>query len=154
MIARLVESGQMQWSDSVGERFPDASIHEDWKPVTLRQLLTHTSGAPADFSFQVMLKQPALGPECTDARRKAVMDVLAAKPASPPGKKHAYSNVGYTIAGAMAETATGVSWEVLVKRESLSRWNSPTPGSVRRRARPKRSINREVTARFLVGKSA
>jgi CubicO group peptidase (beta-lactamase class C family) len=51
MIARLVESGQMKWTDTVGERFSDASIHEDWKPVTLRQLLTHTSGAPANFSL-------------------------------------------------------------------------------------------------------
>ena len=117
MIARLVESGQMQWSDTIGERFPDASIHEDWKPVTLKQLLTHTAGAPANFSFQVMLKQPALGAECTQERRKAVMDVIAEKPAHPPGKKYAYSNVGYTIAAAMAEKVTGATWEDLVKRE-------------------------------------
>ncbi len=117
MIARLVESGQMQWSDSIGERFPDASIHEDWKPVTLKQLLTHTAGAPANFSFQVILKQPALGAECTQKRREAVMDVIAEKPAQPPGKKFAYSNVGYTIACAMAEKVTGASWEDLVKRE-------------------------------------
>src|SRR5205823_7170318 len=56
MIARLVESGQMQWTDTVGERFPDASIHEDWKSVTLQQLLTHTSGAPANFSLRVRRK--------------------------------------------------------------------------------------------------
>jgi CubicO group peptidase (beta-lactamase class C family) len=58
MIARLIESGQMQWSDSVGQRFPDAAIHEDWKPVTLRQLLTHTAGAPGNFSVRVRLKRP------------------------------------------------------------------------------------------------
>ena len=117
MIARLVESGQMQWSDTVGGRFADASIHDDWKPVTLRQLLTHTSGAPANFAYRVRLMRPALGAECTRERRKAVVDVMAKKPAHPPGEKHAYSNVGYTIAGAMAETATGMSWEDLVKRE-------------------------------------
>jgi CubicO group peptidase (beta-lactamase class C family) len=117
MIGRLVESGQMKWTDTIGERFPDASVHEDWKPVTLQQLLTHTSGAPANFSWGVMLKKPALGPECTQERRKAVIAVIAEKPAQPPGEKFAYSNVGYTIAGAMAEMATGVSWEDLVKRE-------------------------------------
>ena len=117
MIARLVESGKMHWSDTVGECFPDASIHEDWKPVTLKQLLTHTAGAPANFSFQVALKQPALGPECTLARREAVLKVIGKKPAYPPGEKFAYSNVGYTIAGAMAEKATGATWEDLVKRE-------------------------------------
>lgn len=34
MIARLVESGRMQWSDSIGQCFPDASVHDDWKSTT------------------------------------------------------------------------------------------------------------------------
>ncbi|MFT5322570.1 MAG: CubicO group peptidase (beta-lactamase class C family) [Planctomycetaceae bacterium] len=120
MIARLVETKQMKqmkWSDSIGDRFPDASIHEDWKPVTLRQLLTHTAGAPANFSFWVALERPALGLACTKARRTAVLNVLAFKPLHRPGEKFAYSNVGYTIAGAMAEEATGMTWEALVRRE-------------------------------------
>lgn len=117
MLARLVESGQLRWTDTIGERFPDGSIHKDWKPVTLQQLLTHTSGAPANFSFGVRLSGLGVGPECTRERRKAVIDVLAQKPAHAPGKTFAYSNVGYTIAGAMAERATGVSWEDLIKRE-------------------------------------
>jgi CubicO group peptidase (beta-lactamase class C family) len=117
MIARLIESSQMKWSDTIGECFPDASIHKDWKPVTLKQLLTHTAGAPANFSFLVALKRPALGPECTQARREAVLNVLAEKPDYPPGEKFVYSNVGFTIAGAMAENATGATWEDLVKRE-------------------------------------
>ena len=43
--------------------------------------------------------------------------MIADKPAYPPGKKYEYSNVGYTIAGAMAEKVTGATWEDLVKRE-------------------------------------
>jgi CubicO group peptidase (beta-lactamase class C family) len=117
MIGRLVESGKIQWSDTVGESFSDASIHEDWKPVTLIQLLTHTAGAPANFSIPVLLKHPAPGPECTEARQRAVLKVIATKPELPPGTKFAYSNVGFTIAGAMAEKATGATWEDLVKRE-------------------------------------
>ncbi len=117
MIARLVESGPMKWTDTVGECFPDATIHEEWKPVTLQQLLTHTSGAPANFPFRVAVNRLGLEPECTDERRTAVIDVLAEKPAHPPGEKFAYSNIGFTIAGAMAESATGVSWDKLVKRE-------------------------------------
>jgi CubicO group peptidase (beta-lactamase class C family) len=117
MIARLVESGQMKWSDSIGEFFREASVHQDWKAVTLKQLLTDTAGAPANFSPEVTLKRPAPGPECTRARRAAVQEVIATKPANPPGEKFAYSNVGFTIAAAMAEKATGATWEDLVKRE-------------------------------------
>ena len=117
MIARLVEQGKMEWTETVGNAFPDAAIHEDWKPVTLEQLLTHTSGAPANFSFHVMRNHPSLGEECTQERRKAVLDVIASEPVSPPGETFRYSNVGFTIAGAMAEAVTGECWEDLVKRE-------------------------------------
>jgi CubicO group peptidase (beta-lactamase class C family) len=117
MIARLVEAGQMKWSDTVGDVFPDPSIHDDWKPVTLHQLLTHTSGAPANFSRLIIFKQPPQGPERTLARREEVLNVLAKEPGYPPGTKHQYSNVGFTIAGAMAEQTTGVAWEDLVTRE-------------------------------------
>ncbi|QEG37691.1 serine hydrolase domain-containing protein [Bythopirellula goksoeyrii] len=128
MIARLVESGKLNWSDTVGECFADAPIHADWKPVTLKQLLTHTAGAPADFSFLVALKQPALGPECTQARREAVLDVLAEEPANTPGEKFLYSNVGFTIAGAMAEIVTGQHWEDLVKQEVVEPFKLTTVG--------------------------
>jgi CubicO group peptidase (beta-lactamase class C family) len=107
----------MKWSDTIGQIFPEASIHEDWKPVTLRQLLTDTAGAPKNLPTEFWLQRPAPGLERTLARRAAALNVIAAKPASPPGEKYVYSNVGYTIAGAMAEKVTGATWEDLLKRE-------------------------------------
>ena len=117
MIARLVESGRMNWTDTPEAVFPKATIHETWKSVTVRQLLTHTAGAPANFSLGVRRNRLPLGPDCTNARRQAVLDVIANPNAGRPGEKYAYSNVGVTIAGAMAESATGKTWEDLVERE-------------------------------------
>ncbi|MCC6153490.1 MAG: beta-lactamase family protein, partial [Candidatus Hydrogenedentes bacterium] len=117
MIARLIEAGKMKWDDTVGEILSEASIHEEWKAVTLRQLLTHTSGAPANFPTSVMFKRPKIGADSTAARREAVLKIIAEKPETKPGTVHCYSNVGFTIAGAMAEKVTGESWDALVKRE-------------------------------------
>lgn len=117
MIARLIEAGQMQWTDTVGEVFPEAAVHEHWKPVTLWQLLTDTAGAPTNFPMDVLRQHPPLGPESTQARRAAVLEVIANEPDYPPGSRYAYSNVGYTIAAAMVEKVTGTNWEDLVKRE-------------------------------------
>jgi CubicO group peptidase (beta-lactamase class C family) len=117
MIARLIESGQLQWSTTVGECFPDAPIHEDWKSVTFEELFTHTSGAPPLFPLEVNSENPAFGAEASRARREAVLKVLAKKPDGRPGEKYDYSNVGFTIAAAMAEKKTGATWEDLVKRE-------------------------------------
>ncbi|MCL4695103.1 MAG: beta-lactamase family protein [Candidatus Hydrogenedentes bacterium] len=125
MIARLIEagekhwsgSGDLRWSGTVGEAYAYNEIHENWKPVTLRQLLTHSSGAPPNFSSFVALKYPELGLESFRERQTAVLNVLAKKPATPPGERHVYSNVGYTIAGAMAEKSEAVPWSELVTRE-------------------------------------
>jgi CubicO group peptidase (beta-lactamase class C family) len=117
MIARLIESGQMKWTDTVGEAFPESSTHTDWKPVTLRQLLTDTAGAPADFPKALWTKRIPMGSERIQGRKSATLNVIAIAPEYAPGTKNAYSNVGYTIAAAMAEKATGVAWEDLVVRE-------------------------------------
>lgn len=117
MIARLIESGKLNWDDTVGEIFPDDSVHEDWRQVTLKQLLTDTAGAPRSFSIEIRRQHPALGSESTKARREAVLEVLADQPDYPPGEKNVYSNVGMALAAAMAEKVTGETWEDLVKRE-------------------------------------
>lgn len=117
MIARLVESGRMNWTDKVGDVFAEPSVHEDWKSVMLKQLLTDTAGAPRNFALEVRRRRPPLGPQCTEARREAVLEVVAHKPEFSPGSQYAYSNVGHTIAAAMAEKVTGIPWEELVKRE-------------------------------------
>ncbi len=117
MIARLIEAGQLSWTGTVEEHFPDAEIHEGWRDVTVRQLLTHTSGARANFPIGVRMTQPEVGEESRAERRKAVLAVLAKKPTFAAGEKFAYSNVGYTIAGAIAEQATGDTWEELVRQQ-------------------------------------
>jgi CubicO group peptidase (beta-lactamase class C family) len=117
MIARLIESGKMNWDDTVGEIFPDDSVHENWRQVTIMQLLTDMAGAPRSFSIEIRRQHPALGTESTKARRKAVLEVLADQPDYPPGEKNVYSNVSMTIAATMAEKVTGETWEDLMKRE-------------------------------------
>jgi CubicO group peptidase (beta-lactamase class C family) len=128
MIARLVEADKLQWTDTLGEVFADETIHDDWKSVTLHELLTHTSGAPPNFSKSTQFNQPKIGKPAAEARRTTVLSLLANPPATPPGKKMVYSNVGFTIAGAMAEEATGESWSDLVKREVFEPLQLTTAG--------------------------
>ena len=50
------------------------------------------------------------------ARRRAIAAILKKKPSSKPGSSFSYSNVGFTIAAAMAEEKTGTPWEDLVRQ--------------------------------------
>lgn len=118
MIARLVERGDLRWDTSIEDVFPDESkINSEWKRVTLKNLLTHTSGAARDFSPFLHFKNPEAGTARMMAREAAVKNILAQQPENTPGTTFVYSNIGYTIAGVMAEKKTGIPWENLIVQE-------------------------------------
>jgi len=50
IAATLVEGGKIRWTSTVAETFPElaAIMQPDLRPVTLEQLLSHTSGIPSD----------------------------------------------------------------------------------------------------------
>jgi len=118
MMARLIEQGELNWDTSIKDSFSDADgLNPQWHDVTLKQLLNHSSGAPPNFPLLVGFKYPELGQERTIARESAVLDLLSKPPESQPGTTFTYSNVGYTIAGVIAERQTGLTWEELIIRE-------------------------------------
>ena len=116
-IARLVERGDVGWESTIGQLVDWPDVHESWRAVTLSQLLTHTSGAPANFPTVTQFYRPSEGKPRMEARQKAVRAILMRPPDGEPGKTHRYSNVGYTIAASLIEAKTGRSWEDLIRAE-------------------------------------
>jgi CubicO group peptidase (beta-lactamase class C family) len=118
LAATLVEEGRLRWSSRVGEVFPELSETMDvrLRRVTLEQLLSHTSGLPGDDAALVeLLGRAMLQDGNLDEMRYWLVRSSSARPlASEPGTKFAYSNMGYTLAGAMLERAGGKTWEELV----------------------------------------
>ena len=118
MIARLVEKGELNWDTTIKDSFPEASnIHAQWNDVTLKHLLTHTSGAASNPSLLNAFKNPDAGISRMVARESAAKDILINPPKSIPGSAFLYSNVGYTIAGVIAEKKMGIPWEQLIHQE-------------------------------------
>ena len=119
LMARLVDAGKLRWNQTIGETFSDlrTTMHEAYYSVTLEQLLYHRGGLPEDREPDMGLQARlwALKGDRRVARRRAIALVLERPPATPPGSKMLYSNFGYMVAGAMAEQATGKSWEELMR---------------------------------------
>jgi CubicO group peptidase (beta-lactamase class C family) len=114
LIARLVERGQLKWDSALAEVFPDLApqMNPEFQKVTLLQLLSHRAGLPANLNLGEYL-----GNDVASLRLRAVRQELAKKPASAPGSKYAYSNLGYIIAAAVAERTTGKTWEQAIAQE-------------------------------------
>lgn len=114
MIARLVQSGTLRWGQTLAETFPELkdSMSPTIQEVTLVQLLSHTSSLDANFKTNDYTEDKDL----VAARYRVVQNAIHSKFERKPGEFH-YSNWGYTVAAAMAERASGKSWETVMKEE-------------------------------------
>jgi D-alanyl-D-alanine carboxypeptidase len=121
LIARLVEQGYLGYDDTMAKIFPGiaARMNPVFHGVTVAQLLTHTAGLPSLTSgdqmpaFLAVLKTEK---GLRSQRAAMVTHYLSRKPASEAGE-FSYSNIGYAIAGAVAEERTGRTWEDLIREE-------------------------------------
>jgi CubicO group peptidase (beta-lactamase class C family) len=103
-----VEDGKLSLSDPIVKFFPGAP--RAWRPITVRHLLTHTSGIPdyADEHFNYRIDYTD-----DDLLRLA----YAMKLEFTPGSKWAYSNTGYMLLGFIVGKASGKFYgDVLAER--------------------------------------
>lgn len=119
LAATFVEEGALRWDSTVGEVFPDlvAGMNPGLKQVTLRQLLSHSSGIPSDNQAFIDLIGRAMaldGVNLDEMRAWMVRAWRTRALATPPGTRFAYANMGYILAGAMIERITGRGWEELM----------------------------------------
>jgi CubicO group peptidase (beta-lactamase class C family) len=121
LIARLEEEGRLKFSDTLAKFIPEypPSISDQ---VTIRRLLTHTSGIELDNDKEY----------ADEAQRaRSVPDLLAAElrhvgklpgyPKFSPPDAFDYSNEGYDLLGAVAERVTGRPYAELLLEEIFSR---------------------------------
>lgn len=104
-VMMLVEQGRVGLDDSIAKYFPEAP--SAWKGVTVRHLLTHTSGIP-DYGGE----ESTMSKGVLDFRRDYTEDELvrtfAAMPMDfAPGEQFRYSNTGYVLLGVLIHRVTG-----------------------------------------------
>ena len=124
LIARLIEQGALEpeafkhgpltWDTTIKEGLPELFKTMDpiYADVTLRQLLMHRGGCPANTAWTASSHKKNL----IETRRSVLRIALKKEQPNKPGE-FLYSNVGYVVAGAIAERATGKSWEDLMREE-------------------------------------
>jgi CubicO group peptidase (beta-lactamase class C family) len=113
MIATLVDEGKLHWDDRVRDIMPSISFGDPYLDanVNLRDLLTHRVALqPAN-----MLARFSNYDQAEVFRR-----IRYLKPQGPFRADFVYSNLMYTLAGAMAEQVTGKRWGTLVRERLLT----------------------------------
>jgi beta-lactamase class C len=107
----LVEERLLGWNDTVVDHWPEFSLRspEQSKQVTLRHVLSHTTGLPYHtYTNMIEERLPA------DTLLAYLKDIRLV---SRPGEVYSYQNVGYSIIGKVIEKATGKTYQQVLKEK-------------------------------------
>ena len=117
LAATFVEEGKLKWETTIGEILCKKMrrMREEYKGVTLLQLLTNRSGIPGKVPAEIWEDAWAGRGGIRRQRTDFVEAMLKTPPSFPPGTQYEYSNSGFVTAGAMLEILSGKSWESLMK---------------------------------------
>jgi CubicO group peptidase (beta-lactamase class C family) len=102
-VMSLVERGELDLDDTVADHLPQFAA-SDKAPLTVRQLLTHTSGIPGQVPMYRWC-------HTRDELLAAIRDVPVAFPA---GTSVTYSSQGFVLLGLIAEAVSGIGLDALV----------------------------------------
>lgn len=111
-VMQLHEQGKIQFDDPVQTYLADFNTANDPRraQVTVRMLLTHTSGEPID----VNLTDP-WGLDRAD-KPEGIHRALTTPLQSDPGEVFRYSDINFILLGALLEKLTGAAEDVYVQR--------------------------------------
>lgn len=104
-VMQLYEEGKIAPDDPVSEYLPEFAANGK-QDITIRQLLTHYSGLPADLS----LTDPWEG------RSEAYDRAFAVEPVHPAGVQFVYSDINYIVLGALIEKLSGLTLDEYARR--------------------------------------
>ncbi len=113
-IMQLVESGHVILETPFVELLPETR-RPGLESITLRHLLTHTSGLSDTLKAAVMVRRA--GETAPEADK--VLERYQLRPIRPAGRKVEYVNAGYAILGAVIARVTGKSYSAAIETNIL-----------------------------------
>jgi len=99
-ILLLQQEGQLTLSDPLSQHLPETPA--SWAKITLRHLLTHTSGLVADEPIEV--NKP-------HTEGDAIQAVKPLPLAFAPGEKWSYCNFGFVLLGEVIRRKSSLRWD-------------------------------------------
>jgi CubicO group peptidase (beta-lactamase class C family) len=119
MIARVIDSGKLSFDTTLADALPGMPMRDDYKSVTVAQLLTFTGGIQPYLQIGEMLTPILfeLKGSVAEQRKQFIKYVLQEEPIAKPGTESRYSNASYALVAFVAEQRTGKSWEALMQAE-------------------------------------
>ncbi len=118
-VCRLIDKGRLAFDTTLGEALSDFPMRDDYKPVTIAQLLSFTGGIQP-YTMLSPQRTPIIGQlkgSIAERREQLLRHVLQEEPVAKPGTTRNYSNASYALAATIAARKTGKEFDEVLREE-------------------------------------
>jgi CubicO group peptidase (beta-lactamase class C family) len=124
LLMQAVDDGRIELDAPIRAYLPHLELadREAAATITVRHLLTHTSGIDGDF-FQ----DTGRGDDCLE---RYVLACATLPQVHPPGAMFSYCNAGFVIAGRLVEVLRGTTWDRALRERLLDPIGAEATGSL------------------------
>ena len=121
LAGQFVEAKKLRWNSTPADVFPElkGKMNVEFAKITLEQLLSHSSGLNDGSLLDLIYRSYQQDGNMDDVRYWIVKETAPKPLDHARGSKFDYSNLGYTIAGAMLERVGRKSWEELIEERII-----------------------------------
>ncbi|MFY0627631.1 MAG: serine hydrolase [Reichenbachiella sp.] len=117
-IMKLYDEGKLRLDDRVSDLLPAYNLEQKYPesgPITIRTLLTHSSGLPREADYPYWT-----GPDFNFPSKEQIDSNLSEQETLYPASTYLqYSNLGLTLLGEIVEEISGVSYDEYVQENIL-----------------------------------
>jgi CubicO group peptidase (beta-lactamase class C family) len=130
LAGQFVDVGSLRWNSTPADVFPElkGKMDSEFAKITLEQLLSHSSGLSDKALMDLIFRSYQQDGNMDEVRYWMVKEAAAKSLEHARGSKFDYSNLGYTIAGAMLERVGKKTWEELVEERIIKPMSLQTAG--------------------------
>lgn len=118
-IMKLYDEGKLRLDDKVADLLPTYNLRQKFDqsgPVTVRSLLTHSSGLPREADYPYWT-----GPDFPFPTKEQINEKLGGQETLYPASTYfQYSNLGLTLLGQIVEAVSGSSYDDYVQQNILA----------------------------------
>ncbi len=124
-VVQLAERGMISLDAPLVDYLPYFRLDDErYRQITIRQMLSHTSGMPDldEIEYTELLAHPEYD---AAAAERYVRRLNHRKLAAAPGERFLYSNIAYNVLGDMIAKVSGNSFETYMQQQILIPvWNA------------------------------
>ena len=118
-VMQLVEQGKLKLDAPLVQYLPDFRLEDERsRQITLRQILSHTSGMPDmnEDEYDELVAHPEYD---EGSAERYVHSLSNRKLIAAPGERFSYSNIAYNVLGYLISRVTGQTFEAFMQEQIL-----------------------------------